>query len=97
MSLNPNYALALNVRGMVHIYTGDPAKAIPYIGGAMRLDPTFQQQYMHFLGTAYFVAGDYQTAEALFRDRISVNPTTDLSRAFLASTLGHLGKPDEAS
>ena len=61
----------------------------------MRLDPAFQQQYLHFLGTAYFVAGDYHTAEALFRDRISTSPTTDLSRAFLA-VLGHLDKLDEA-
>lgn len=33
---------------------------------------------------------------ALFKDRIAVNPTTDLSRAFLSSALGHLGKLDEA-
>ena len=62
----------------------------------MRLDPAFQQQHMHFLGTAYFVAGDYETAAALFRDRIAINPTTDLSRAFLASALGHLGRLEEA-
>lgn len=51
---------------------------------------------MHFLGTAYFVAGDYETAAAVFRDRIAINPSTDLSRAFLASALGHLGRPEEA-
>ena len=96
LSLNPNYAFALNVRGMVHIYTGEPAKAIPYIERAMRLDPLFQQQYIHFLGTAYFVAGDYETAAALYKDRISIAPTTDFSRAFLASALGHLGQLDEA-
>ena len=96
LSLNPNYALALNARGLVYIYTGEPAKAIPYIERAMRLDPVVQQQFIHFLGTAYFVAGDYDTAAALFRDRISINPTTDLSRAFLASALGHLNDQDEA-
>ena len=96
LSLNPNYSLALNARGIVHIYTGEPAKAIPHIKRAMRLDPAFQHQYIHFLGTAYFVAGDYKTAAARFRERISINPTTDLSRAFLASTLGHLGHLDEA-
>jgi adenylate cyclase len=96
LSLNPNYALALNQRGTVHIYTGEPAKAIPFIERAMRLDPAFQQQYLHFLGTAHFVAGDYETAAALFRDRIAINPTTDLSRAFLASALGHQGKSEEA-
>jgi adenylate cyclase len=96
LSFNPNYALALNIRGMVHIYTGEPAKATPYIERAMRLDPAFQQLYLHFLGLASFVAGDYETAADLFRDRIAVNPTTDMSRAFLASALGHLGHMDEA-
>jgi adenylate cyclase len=33
LSLNPNYALALNQRGTVHVYTGEPAKAIPLIEG----------------------------------------------------------------
>ncbi len=96
LSLNPNYALALNARGVLHIYAGEPADAIPYIERAMRLDPAFQQQYMHFLGTAYFVARDYEAAAVMFRDRIAINPTTDLSRAFLASTLGHLNDPVEA-
>ncbi len=62
---------------IVHIYAGEPAKAIPYIERAMRLDPAFRQQFIHFLGTAHFVAGDYETAAALFKDRISINPTTD--------------------
>jgi adenylate cyclase len=94
--LNPNYAPALSARGSLHIYTGEPAKAIPLIERAIRLDPVAGQQHLHFLGTAHFVAGDYETAAALFRDRIALNPTTDLSRAFLSSALGHLGKLDEA-
>ncbi len=97
LSLNPNFALALNTRGIFHIYAGEPAKAIPYIERAMRLDPAAQHgQYVHFLGTAHFVAGDYETAATCFKDRITINPTTDLSRAFLASALGHLSKADEA-
>jgi adenylate cyclase len=95
LSLNPNYALAINVRGLVYIYTGEPAKAVPYIEHAIRLDPA-QQLYRHFLGTAYFVAGNYETAAAVFKDRIAMTPTTDLSRAFLASALGHLGRAEEA-
>ena len=95
LSLNPNYALAVNSRGLVHVYTGEPAKAIPYIERAIRLDPA-QQLYKHFLGTAYFVAGNYETAAAVFKDRIAITPKTDLSRSFLASALGHLGRRDEA-
>ena len=96
LSLNPNYAPASMARGIVYIYTGEPAKAIPYIERAMRLDPTVPAQYLHFLGTAYFVARDYETAAKMFKDRIAANPHTDLSRAFLASTLGHLGRAEEA-
>ena len=96
LTLNPNYAPAISIRGIVFIYTGEPAKAIPYIERAMRLDPAYQQQYVHFLGTAHFVAGDYEAAAALFKDRIAINPTTDLTRAFLASALGHLNLLDES-
>jgi len=96
LALDPNHAPALNARGVVHVFTGRPTEAIPYIERAMRLDPALHQQYMHFLGTAHYVAGDYDTAATLFKDRIAVNPTTDLSRAFLASTLGHLGQLDQA-
>jgi adenylate cyclase len=96
LSLNPNYAPATVARGIVYIYTGEPAKAIPYVERAMRLDPTVPAQYLHFLGTAYFVAKDYETAAKMFKDRIAVNPNTDLSRALLASTLGHLGRAEEA-
>ena len=97
LSLNPNFAPALSNLGTLHIYTGEPAKAIPYIERAMRLDPVSQHgQYVHFLGMAYFVAGEYETAATCFKDRIAINPTTDLSRALLASTLGHLNQLDEA-
>ena len=97
LSLNPNFAPALSNLGTLHIYTGEPAKAIPYIERAMRLDPVSQHgQYVHFLGAAYFVAGEYETAATCFRDRIAINPTTDLSRSFLASALGQLNQVDEA-
>jgi adenylate cyclase len=95
LSLNPNYALAVNSRGLVYVYTGEPAKAIPYIERAIGLDPA-QHLYKHFLGTAYFVAGNYETAAAVFRERIALQPKTDLSRSFLASALGHLGRLDQA-
>jgi adenylate cyclase len=95
-ALNPNFALAVAARAIVHIYTGEPEKAIPYLERAIRLDPAFQHQQIHFLGVAHLVAGDYEGAAQLFRDRILLKPNTDLSRAFLASALGHLGRKEEA-
>jgi adenylate cyclase len=63
---------------------------------AMRLDPASNHQYVHFLGTAYLLAGRYETAATLLRQRILLVPKTDFSRAALASALGHLGQLDEA-
>ncbi|SDR60107.1 adenylate cyclase [Rhizobiales bacterium GAS113] len=96
LDLNPNYALAHNSRGIVNIYRGEPLAAVPHIEQAMRLDPLFKQQSIHFLGSAYLVAGKFEAAAALFKERIRLAPKTDLSRAFLAVALGHLGESDEA-
>ena len=96
LALNPNYALAYGTRGLIELYLGHPLAAIPHIERAIRLDPVFTQQYAHFLGSAYLVADQYDAAAAAFRERIRLTPKTDLSRAFLASALGHLGESAEA-
>jgi len=69
-------------------------EAIPTIERATRLDPASNHQYL--LGMAYLLAGKYETAAALLRQRILLVPETDFSRAALASALGHLGEVDEA-
>ena len=57
------------------------------------------------LAVAYHRRGDAKMLEGLaqadlselrFRDRIAINPATDLSRAFLVSALGHLNLLDES-
>jgi adenylate cyclase len=96
LSLNPNFAMAYNVLGGIRSYSGQPLEAIPMIERAMRLDPGSHHQYLHFLGMAYLLAGKYETAAALLRQRIVLVPETDFSRAALASALGHLGEVDEA-
>ncbi len=96
LALNPNYALAYGTRGMIETYLGHPLQAIPMIQRAILLDPVFSQQYVHFLGTAHLVAGQFDAAAVAFRERIRLAPKTDLSRALLASALGHLGDLDGA-
>ena len=96
LALNPNHSNALVARGNIDLYSGEPARAIPYFERAIRLDPA-QSQWRHFLALAYFVAGAYETAAAIFKERVALAPNTDLSRAFLASALGHLGRRDEAA
>jgi adenylate cyclase len=96
LALNPNYAMALGTLALVEIYSGNPLPAVPMAERAMRLDPAFTHQTMHFLGTAYLVAQDYKMAAATFRDRIRQSPKTDLSRGLLIAALGHLGETEEA-
>ena len=96
LALNPNSAAALGTRGMADIYAGDPLSAIPQLEKAARLDPASTPHYLHHLATAHLAAGKYEAAAALFRERIRLVPGTDISRAFLASALGHLGRVDEA-
>ncbi len=96
LALNPNFASALGTHALVEIYSGNPEAAIPLAEQAMRLDPGFVHQTLHFLGTAYLVAGKYETAAATFRERIRLSPRTDLSRGLLVAALGHLGEVEEA-
>lgn len=96
LTLNPNSALAHSQRGVNHIYWGRPLEAVPDIEQAMRLDPALTSQFLHFLGLAYLLAGKYETAAALLRQRILMVPGTDFSRALLTSVLGHLGEIESA-
>ena len=96
LALNPNSSGAYVIVGHIETLSGRPLEAIPAIERAMRLDPAFRAQHLHFLGMAYLLAGKYETAAALLRERILLVPGTDFSRVLLASALGHLGEVDEA-
>jgi adenylate cyclase len=96
LRLNPNFALAYSNLASIHNYSGRPLEAIPVLERAIRLDPAFRAQNLHFLGIAHLLAGKYETAAALLRERILLVPGTDFSRVLLASALGYLGEVDEA-
>jgi tetratricopeptide (TPR) repeat protein len=74
LKLNPNHAAALCTRGLVSVYAGQPLAAVPYIERAFLLDPASKQLYLHFLGSAYLLAGDYKTAASVFRERKQTRP-----------------------
>ena len=96
LAINPNFPGALNGRGVLCLYAGHPEDGIPDIERAMRLDPGFSQQYLHFLGLCHFMLGHDETAATMFRERILLAPNTDMSRSALTSALGQLGEVDEA-
>jgi adenylate cyclase len=94
--LSPNFALAAGALGHAETMLGNPQAGIKALELALRLDPMFTPTTLHFLGTAYLVAGQYEAAAARLSERIRLTPTTDFSRAYYASALGHLGEVAEA-
>lgn len=96
LSLNPNYALAYGTRGSIEVFMGRPDEAEPFLQHAIRLDPANIAQYLHFLGLAQLVGGQYDAAVATFKERIARAPHSDTSRAYLIAALGHLGREAEA-
>ena len=96
LSIDPNNAGALFSRGEVAVFTGRPEKGIPDMERAMRLDPSFRHQNLQFLGMAHLVLGNFETAELMFQERLLLVKDTDVGRATLAATLGHLGKVEQA-
>lgn len=95
-SLNPNHPSVFDRRGGQHMRMGNPLAAIRFFERAMRLEPSGTIHYLHMLGSAYFQLERFETAAALMRERILLVPDTDMSRSFLISALGHMGRYDEA-
>ncbi|MGQ0567167.1 MAG: adenylate/guanylate cyclase domain-containing protein [Gemmobacter sp.] len=96
LTLSPNFAPAHQSLGTQLIYLGRTEQGIGHIRRAMALEPGLAHTPQHFLALGELLMGHYDAAEAIFRDRIRQAPNTDFSRAFLAATLGHLGRTDEA-
>lgn len=96
LALSPNFALAAGALGHVETILGNPQAGIKALELALRLDPMFTPTTLHFLGMAYLVAGQYEAAAARLSEKIRLTPTTDFSRAYYASALGHLGEIAEA-
>ncbi len=96
LALNPNHYDSLHVRGAIELSIGNPEAAIPDLERAMRIDPAMNHRGLQFLGVAHLLLGNYETAAAIFRERINLVPDTDIGRAMLAATLGQLGEHEEA-
>lgn len=98
LRLSPDHPGAHSARGHLCLSRDDPLAAIPHFEAAMREDPSLSATMfgLQNLGQCYFFAGRYETAAALFRERILLMPDSDWSRYFLIAALGQSGRLDEA-
>ncbi|AJD44328.1 adenylate cyclase 5 (plasmid) [Rhizobium gallicum bv. gallicum R602sp] len=94
--LNPNFAEGHVSLGEALYYSGRPDEALKHFDEAKVLNPYFPDVLLHFQALASFQLGRYEQAVGLLKERLTRNPVTDVSRALLASSYGHLCRFDEA-
>lgn len=96
IELEPSSTLGHAHHGLALVYAGRPTEALEVFAKMRRLDPHFPDIYLHFIAQAHFNLEHYHDAEAHLRQRNERNPNSEMSRVLLASTLGHLGRFEEA-
>ena len=96
MVLNPNFAEGHVSLGEALYYSGRSEEALDCFDRAKALNPYFPDVLLHFQALALFQLGRYDEAVDLLLQRLARNPVTDVSRALLAASYGHLGRFDEA-
>lgn len=95
IELDPNFSVSHGALGNVLHFAGRHEEAIESLERAFRLDPQFNV-WIHAMGRVEFALRRYGEAEATFNRRLIHMPTSDVTRAYLASLYGHTQRPDEA-
>ena len=98
LALNPNLAEAHGFIGLAKIFDGRAEEAEQHEKEALRLSPRDHSAWLwtHFIGGAKMQLGSDDEAAIWFRRAIELNPNLPLTHFFLAATLAHLGKLEEA-
>ena len=85
IELDHSFADAYALMGGIHTYKGEPAKTLPLLREAMRLQPDAGYLYYLLLGRAYFFVGDYEQAKINLREALSRNAQALEARIYLAA------------
>ena len=91
IELNRSYADAYALMGGIYTYVGEPAKTIPLLRTALRLNPDGSYLYFLLLGRAYLFENDVEQALINLREALGRNPDDVETRVFLAAALAARG------
>ena len=79
-------------------FTGQSALAVKHLETARRLSPIDTVRGLAFSGMAYFMNGDYEKSEEIWKKRVDKFPIGNPNPyLFLAATQSMLGKTDDAA
>jgi DNA-binding winged helix-turn-helix (wHTH) protein/TolB-like protein/Tfp pilus assembly protein PilF len=94
LELNPSYADAYAFMGGIYTYVGEPARSLPLLRTALRLNPDGGYLYYLLLGRAYLFENDAEQALINLREAVARNPDDIEARVFLAAALvAHHDRP----
>jgi len=96
IELNASYADAYAFMGGIHTYLGEPAKSIPLLRNALRLNPDGGHLYYLLLGRAYLFEDDAEQALFNLRQAQARNPENLETRLYLAAALAARGEHADA-
>lgn len=83
--IDPSYADAYAFMAALYCYIGQPAKAVPLMRTAMRLNPDAGYLYYLALGYAYFFLGELEQALINLHEAERRNPAELETRVYLAA------------
>lgn len=96
IDISPSFADAYALLGGIETYRGAPENTIPLLHDALRRNPNAGYLYFLLLARAYYFLGDYDQAQINLSEALERNPENVEARLYLAATLFHLGRIDEA-
>jgi DNA-binding winged helix-turn-helix (wHTH) protein/TolB-like protein/Flp pilus assembly protein TadD len=91
IDLNPSFADAHALMAGVYTYQGEPARSIPLLRTAMRLEPAGGYLYFLVLGRAYLLLGDHEQALINLRAALARNAADLETRILHAAALAASG------
>lgn len=96
IEISPEFADAYALLGGIATYSGNPEDTIPLLRNALRINPNAGHLYFLLLARAYYFLGDYEQAHINLSEALDRNADNVEARLYLAATLLHLDRSEEA-
>ncbi|MDA8256643.1 MAG: winged helix-turn-helix domain-containing protein [Betaproteobacteria bacterium] len=96
LAIDGSYADAYALMAWIHIFEGNPARAVLMMRTAMRLNPGAGHIYFAHIGTAYYLQGDQEQALINLNEAKARNLADLSTHVWLGLALVAAGKSDES-
>ena len=94
VDLAPNNSDTYALLSLSLLFIGRSNEAIVAMQKAMRLAPFYPRWFLTTLGESYFMAGQYEEAEAAFKHYLKESPDDCRKQSWLAVTYSSMGRED---